>query len=52
MAEAKRIIAAHAEAEAAGRGVTVVDGRLIENLHVEMAERTVALAGAVAARRG
>ena len=50
VAEARRIIAAHAEAEAAGQGVVVVDGRLIENLHVEMAERTVALADAVAAR--
>ena len=51
VAEARRIIAAHAEAEAAGQGVVVLDGRLIENLHVEMAERTVALAEAVAARR-
>ncbi len=52
VAEAERIIAAHAEAESAGAGVTVVDGRLIENLHVEMAKRTVALAGAIAARQG
>ena len=52
LAEAERIIAAHAEAEAAGQGVTVVDGRLIETLHVEMARRTMALAEAVAARRG
>ena len=50
VAEARRIIAAHAEAEAAGQGVVLVDGRLIENLHVETAERTVALADAVAAR--
>ena len=50
VAEARRIIAAHAEAEAAGQGVVVVDGRLIENLHVEMAKRTVALADAVAVR--
>jgi hypothetical protein len=28
----------------------VVDGRLVENLHVVMAERTVALAAAIAAR--
>ena len=52
VAEAQRIIAAHAEAESAGQGVTVLDGRLIENLHVEMARRTVALAEAVAARQG
>ena len=50
VAEARRIIAAHAEAEAAGQGVVLVDGRLIENLHVETAQRTVALADAVAAR--
>ena len=52
VAEAQRIIAAHAEAEAAGQGVVVVDGRLIEILHVEIAKQTVALAEAVAARQG
>jgi citrate lyase subunit beta/citryl-CoA lyase len=40
----RRIIAAHAEAVAAGRGVVLVDGRLIENLHVENARRLLALA--------
>jgi citrate lyase subunit beta/citryl-CoA lyase len=40
----RRIIAAHAEAVAAGKGVVLVDGRLIENLHVEDARRIVALA--------
>jgi citrate lyase subunit beta/citryl-CoA lyase len=44
VAWARRIIAAHAEAEAAGRGVVLVDGKLIENLHVEDARRIVALA--------
>jgi citrate lyase subunit beta/citryl-CoA lyase len=48
-AAAHRIIAAHREAVAAGRGVTVVGGRLIENLHVAAAERTLALAAAIAA---
>ncbi len=38
---ARRIIAAFAEANAEGRGVTVVDGRLVENLHVEAARRTL-----------
>ncbi len=47
---ARRIIAAHAEAEAAGEGVTVVDGRLVERLHVEAARRTVALSEAVEGR--
>ena len=50
IAEARRIIAAHAEAEAAGRGVVVVDGRLVESLHVEGARRVVALAEALAGR--
>jgi citrate lyase subunit beta/citryl-CoA lyase len=40
----RRIIAAHADAVAAGKGVVLVDGRLIENLHVENARRIVALA--------
>ncbi len=46
---ARRIIAAHAEAEAAGKGVVLVDGKLIENLHVAAAGRTVALAEQIAA---
>lgn len=46
--EAHKIIAAHAEATAAGKGVVVLDGKLIENLHVEAAQRTVALAEAIA----
>ncbi|MDG5495233.1 CoA ester lyase [Niveispirillum sp. BGYR6] len=50
MARARRIIAAHAEAVAAGKGVTLVDGKLVEALHVETARRTVALGDAVAAR--
>jgi citrate lyase subunit beta/citryl-CoA lyase len=49
--EARRVIAAHASAEAAGQGVVVVDGRLVEALHVEAARRRVALAEAIAARR-
>jgi len=43
------IIAAHAQAVTEGRGVVVVEGRLIENLHVEEARRVVALADAIAA---
>jgi citrate lyase subunit beta/citryl-CoA lyase len=46
---ARRVIAAHAEAVAQGRGVVLLDGRLIENLHVEDARRVVALAAAIAA---
>lgn len=46
---AGRIMAAHAEAEAAGQGVVVVDGKLIESLNVQDAHRIVALAEAIAA---
>jgi citrate lyase subunit beta / citryl-CoA lyase len=48
LASARKIIAAHAEATAQGKGVIVVDGRLIENLHVEEAHRLVALAEVIA----
>ena len=44
---ARRVIAAHAEAERAGRGVVLLDGRLIENLHVEEAHRISALAASI-----
>lgn len=39
-----RIIEAHRKATAEGKGVVVVNGKLIENLHVENAQRIVALA--------
>lgn len=45
---AERIIIAFAEAEADGRGVVVVDGRMVENLHVDNARRTLAIAAAIA----
>jgi citrate lyase subunit beta/citryl-CoA lyase len=48
VAWARRVIAAHAEAAAQGRGLAVLDGRLVENLHVEEARRVLALAEAVA----
>ena len=37
-------IAAHAAACERGEGVLVMDGRLVENLHVANAERVVAMA--------
>jgi citrate lyase subunit beta/citryl-CoA lyase len=49
---ARRVIAAHADAVAGGRGVVVLDGRLVENLHVDDARRVLALAEAIAARSG
>lgn len=44
---AKRQIAAFEEAEAAGQGVAVVDGRIVENLHVATARETLAKATAI-----
>ncbi|MDX1711093.1 MAG: CoA ester lyase [Rhodovibrionaceae bacterium] len=44
----RRIIEAHAEAQKKGQGVVVLDGKLIENLHVENAKRLVALSEAIA----
>ncbi|MEX2649682.1 MAG: CoA ester lyase [Alphaproteobacteria bacterium] len=46
---ARRVIAAHKEAAEAGKGVIVIDGRLVENLHVEQARRVLALAQAIEA---
>lgn len=48
----RRIIAAHEAARAAGKGVAVVDGKLVEGLHVENARRLVALSDAIAALDG
>ena len=47
VAWARRIIDAHTGASARGEGVVVVDGKLIENLHVAEARRTLALADAI-----
>ncbi len=49
--EARAVIAAYEEALAAGKGIAVLNGRLVENLHVEAARRTLALAEAITARR-
>jgi citrate lyase subunit beta/citryl-CoA lyase len=49
---ARRVIAAYEEAEAEGRGVITVDGRMIEHLHVANARRTLAIADAIAALGG
>ena len=46
---ARRVIAAFDEAVAEGKGVVTVDGRMIENLHVDNARRTLAVADAIAA---
>jgi len=52
VAWSRKIIEAHAEAEKEGKGVVLVDGKLIENLHVENAKRLIALADAIEAMKG
>jgi citrate lyase subunit beta / citryl-CoA lyase len=49
IAHARKVIAAFDEALAEGRGVVTVDGRMIENLHVDTARRVLAVADAIAA---
>lgn len=45
--QAEKIIQAWDEAQQAGKGVVVVNGRLVENLHVEEAKRMLALSSAI-----
>ena len=45
---ARRQITAYEAARAAGQGVAVVDGRIVENLHVDTARATLAKADAIA----
>jgi citrate lyase subunit beta / citryl-CoA lyase len=52
IARARRIIEAHEAAAREGKGVVVVDGRLVENLHVAEARRQVDLAEMIAAQSG
>ena len=47
---AERLLAVWQEALAAGKGVAVLDGKLVENLHAAEAERVVAFAAALADR--
>ncbi len=49
IAWAHKITAAHESALADGKGVTLVDGQLVEGLHVDEAQRLVALADTIAA---
>jgi citrate lyase subunit beta/citryl-CoA lyase len=49
IASSQEIIAAFEEAQAEGRGVVTVNGRMIENLHVDNARRILAVADAIAA---
>ncbi len=47
VADARAVIAAWEEAVAHGRGVVTVDGRMVENLHVDAAHRLIAAHDAV-----
>jgi citrate lyase subunit beta / citryl-CoA lyase len=47
IAWAHRVVAAHREAEDRGDGVVLLDGRLVENLHVADARRVLAIAEAI-----
>ena len=45
----QRVIEEFDAAEKEGRGVLTVDGKMIENLHVDEARRAIAMAEAIAA---
>lgn len=50
--QSKAIVAAWAEARAQGKGICVLNGKLIEKLHVEDAERLLQLHAAILERSG
>lgn len=52
VAHARKVIAAFEEGTAQGKGVITVDGKMIENLHVEIARRALAVADAIAQLEG
>lgn len=47
IAWARKVIAAYALEENAAKGVITVEGRMVERLHLAMAERVAAIAGAI-----
>ncbi|MEM6933721.1 MAG: CoA ester lyase [Pseudomonadota bacterium] len=47
VARAHRYVEAFRDAQAEGKGVAVVDGRIVENLHVANAKRLIAMAEAI-----
>ncbi len=52
LAEAHEFVAAYEAALAQGKAVAVVNGRIVENLHVDNAQRIIAQAEAIAALEG
>jgi citrate lyase subunit beta / citryl-CoA lyase len=49
VAQARKIIAAFAQPENRDKGVVQIDGRMVERMHADMAQRTVAIAEAIQA---
>jgi citrate lyase subunit beta/citryl-CoA lyase len=50
IADARAVLSAWEAAQAAGKGVAELNGRLIENLHAAEAERVIAFTDALVAR--
>jgi citrate lyase subunit beta/citryl-CoA lyase len=50
VADAQAVMAVWQQAQAAGKGVAVLDGRLIENLHAAAAQRVLAFSAALSER--
>ena len=48
---ARKVMTAWRQAQQGGQGVAVVDGKLVENLHVEQAQRVLAMQDAIALRQ-
>jgi citrate lyase subunit beta/citryl-CoA lyase len=48
LADASKVVSAYEQAQAAGKSVITVDGRMIESLHVRDAQRMLALAELIA----
>jgi citrate lyase subunit beta / citryl-CoA lyase len=50
VSQARKIIAAFAQPENKDKGVVQIDGRMVERMHADIAQRTVAVADAIEAR--
>jgi len=50
LADARQVVSAYERAQAAGDSVIVVDGRMIESLHVRDAQRLLALDALISER--
>ena len=52
VAEARRIVDAFELPENSGKAVISIDGRMVERLHADMAQRTLGMANAIVALKG